>query len=102
MTLTPAPVGTGMTRPELREASDALRRAAERVTDPGVEERVYDQSRSLAELAAADRGPDQGRLDRHRHALREIADAVDDADARSLVEEAEELVQSYREGVEGV
>lgn len=90
-----------MARPELREASDALRRAAERVGDADVEERVYEQSRALAELATADRGPDQGRLDRHRHALREIAEDVE-GEAEELVEEAERLVQSYREGVEGV
>lgn len=90
-----------MVRSELREASDALRRAAEHVSDVETEERVYDQSKALAELATADRGPDQGRLDRHRHTLRELASSVD-GDAQSLIEEAESLVQSYREGVEGV
>lgn len=90
-----------MVRSELREASDALRQAAEQVTDPETEERVYGQSRALAELATADRGPDQGRLDRHRHTLRELTDELD-GDPQSLVEEAASLLQSYREGVDGV
>jgi|GEM_PF-1518660 len=90
-----------MPRPELREASDRLRQAAEQVGDPDAEARVYEQSRALAELATAEYGPDQGRLDRHRHALTEIADGLDGEPA-TLVAEAAALVQEYREGVGGV
>jgi hypothetical protein len=89
-----------MVREELREASDALRRAAE-TAPAAVEERIYEQSDQLATLAARDRSPDHGRLARHMNALQELAEETD-GDAREHVETALERVRSFREGVEGV
>lgn len=90
-----------MTREELQAASESLREAAAAVDDPAVEERIYDQSREMAQLATADRGPDQGRLDRHTNVLRDIVDDTD-GDAREGVENALEHVTEYRETVGGV
>jgi hypothetical protein len=90
-----------MAREELQEASNALRRAAERAGDSEVEERVYNQSNQMAKLATRDRGPDHGRLDRHEHTLRSLADEAGE-DARADVEAAIEAIRSYRETVEGV
>lgn len=90
-----------MVREELQAASEALRQAAEKTDNEELEERVYNQSLELAELATAERGPDQGRLDRHRHVLLEIKEAADTGVAE-LVEEAMEEIRSYRQGVSGV
>lgn len=90
-----------MTREELQEASNALRRAAERAGDPEVEERVYNQSNQMAKLATRDRSPDHGRLDRHEHSLRDLADEAGEG-ARADIETALEAIRSYRETVEGV
>ncbi|MXR21509.1 DUF7553 family protein [Halobacterium bonnevillei] len=91
-----------MVREDLRAASDHLRAAAVAATDPSLEERLYDQSDQLAELATADSGPDHGRLARITHALDELADAVDEDDAESNIADARNSVESYRETVEGV
>jgi hypothetical protein len=93
---------TSMVREDLRAASDHLRAAAVAATDSGLEERLYDQSDQLAELATADSGPDHGRLARITHALDELADAVDDEDAEINVADARESVEAYRETVDGV
>jgi hypothetical protein len=90
-----------MVREELKAASGALREAAELTDDETVEERVYNQSLELAELATADRGPDHGRLDRHRNILLDIRDGAD-SEVAVLVDEAMDHLRSYREGVEGV
>jgi hypothetical protein len=90
-----------MVREELQAASEALRQAAEETDDEELEERAYNQSLELAELATADRGPDHGRLDRHRHVLLEIKEAAGSGVAE-LVDEAMEQIRSYREGVSGV
>ncbi|MFB6106554.1 MAG: hypothetical protein ABEJ70_06245 [Halobacteriaceae archaeon] len=90
-----------MPREDLQAASDALRRAASAVDDESVEERLYEQSRQMADLATRDRGPDHGRLARHMSALDELADATD-GEAREAVEAALEHVTAYRETVEGV
>lgn len=90
-----------MVREELKAASEVLREAAELTQDETVEERVYNQSLELAELATADRGPDHGRLDRHRHILLDIRESAD-TEVAALVGEAMEHLRSYREGVEGV
>ena len=86
---------------ELQRASELLRDAAESVEDPDVEERIYEQSRQLAEQAAADRGPDHGRLARHQNALHEIIEQSND-EAAGSVEGALDRVKEYRSGVEGV
>lgn len=90
-----------MASEELQRASELLRDAAEAVDDPAVEERIYDQSRQLADAAAADRGPDHGKLARHQNALHEIIEDSND-EAAELVEEALDHVKEYRSGVEGV
>lgn len=90
-----------MVREELQAASEALRQAAEATDNEELEERVYNQSLELAELATAERGPDHGRLDRHRNVLLDIKETAN-ADVADLVEEAMEGIRSYREGVSGV
>lgn len=94
-----------MPREELQQASQALREAAETVADDDIEERIYDQSNAMAELATRERGPDQGRLDRHMQKLQEIANGLEghgQGEAKASVEEAYEHLRDYRETVEGV
>mgnify|MGYP000226880779 CR=1 FL=1 len=90
-----------MAREELQDASAALREAAEATDDPDVEERVYDHSRQLAELATADRGPDHGRLARIENAFNEML-AATEGEANARLADALASVKSYREGVDGV
>lgn len=90
-----------MVRKELQGASEALRQAAEVTENEELEERVYNQSLELAELATAERGPDHGRLDRHRNVLLDIKETAD-AEVAALVEDAMEQIRTYREGVSGV
>ncbi|SFF75643.1 hypothetical protein SAMN04488063_0153 [Halopelagius inordinatus] len=89
-----------MAHEELKAASDDLRAAAEDASGE-LQSRIYDQSNQLADLAAADRGPDHGRLARHMNALTEIADAADGT-VRERVESAYDHVEEYRSGVSGV
>jgi len=90
-----------MTRTELQTASEELRQAASQVEDDEIEERLYDQSNQLAELATAERGPDHGRLARHTQALSDIAETSEDSVA-SHIEAALSQVRAYRETVSGV
>jgi len=90
-----------MTREELQDASEALRDAASEATDGDAEERLYEQSKQLADLAAAEHGPDHGRLARHENALHDLIDATEGS-TKAKVESALESVQAYREGVPGV
>jgi hypothetical protein len=89
-----------MPREELQAASDDLRAAAEAASGE-LQSRIYDQSNQLAELAAAERGPDHGRLDRHMNILAEIAEETE-GDVKSHVESARENVREYRTGVAGI
>lgn len=89
-----------MVREKLSEASDNLREAAIEAKAE-FEERLYERSDELANLAAADEGPDHGRLARITHALDDLAEDVED-DARDAVERAKEKVKEYRENVDGV
>lgn len=91
-----------MVREDLRAASDHLRAAAVAATDPDHEERLYDQSDALAELATADQGPDHGRLARIQQKLSDIADETTDDEAVANIQDAKESVTAYRETVEGV
>lgn len=86
-----------MTRDELVTASETLEQAA---TDVEAEhrERIEEQAESLMQLAERDRGPDQGRLDRHMNILTEIHDSTGNDD----VERALEHVREYRTDVSGV
>ena len=90
-----------MEQDHLSEASDHLREAAIATTNEEHEQRLYDQSDQLARLAAADSGPDHGRLARVTHALDELSAELD-ADAKASVDEAKSCVEAYRETVEGV
>ncbi|MGB9964333.1 hypothetical protein [Halobacterium sp. CBA1126] len=91
-----------MVREDLRAASDHLRAAAVAAADADHEQRLYDQSDALAELATADDGPDHGRLARITHTLDDLADAVNDDDARESIADAKASVEAYRETVDGV
>lgn len=90
-----------MTTDHLDDASDHLRNAAVATTNDDHEQRLYDQSEQLAKLAAADSGPDHGRLARITHVLDELAADVG-ADAGEHVAAAKDSVEAYRETVEGV
>jgi predicted glycosyl hydrolase (DUF1957 family) len=89
-----------MTRGELTEAAEALRRAAQRAANDESRDRLKAQADQFDNLAEADRGPDHGRLARHEHILTEIADEDDAAAAE--IETALESIRAYRQTVEGV
>lgn len=89
-----------MTRRELVEAADALRRAADSATTERARNRLEDQANQFERLAEADRGPDHGRLARHEHILTEVADEDDGAAAD--IEAALESIRAYRQTIEGV
>jgi hypothetical protein len=89
-----------MARGELEAASEELRRASE-LADGDLQQRLYDQSNQVAELAARDRGPDHGRLDRHMNTLYEIAGETD-GELHDRVVAARDHLGEYRSGVEGV
>lgn len=90
-----------MSRDSLQTASEALRNAAAAAESAAVEERLYTQSRHLAELATADRGPDHGRLARIEQALQE-ADAKAEDSVSDHIDDALQAVRTYRETVDGV
>ena len=90
-----------MEREELVSASEELKQVSGRVDDGEVRERLENQSEQLRKLAAADNGPDHGRLDRHMHALSDLQGQVDD-DLAERIDHARESVRAYRETVEGV
>lgn len=71
------------------------------VDDDDLEERIYEQSRQMADLATAERGPDHGRLARHTNAIQDLIEATD-GETRENVEAALEHVRAYRETVDGV
>lgn len=89
-----------MTRRELVEAADTLRRAADSATTERARHRLEDQAKQFERLAEADRGPDHGRLARHEHILTEVADEDDGAAAD--IEAALESIRAYRQTIEGV
>lgn len=90
-----------MASEEIGEASAVLNRAAEGVDDEDLHERVTGQADQLAALAERDRGPDHGRVARHQGALRDIkAEAGGALD--EPIDEANDLLNAYRETVEGV
>ena len=89
-----------MTRTELEAASEALRKASE-LADGELQERLYDHSNQVAELASRESGPDHGRLDRHMNALYEIAQETE-GDLHDHVVAARSHLREYRTGVPGV
>ncbi|WP_049980346.1 DUF7553 family protein [Halolamina rubra] len=90
-----------MTREELQTASEELRRASTAATDAERQRRLYDLSDQFATLAAADSGPDHGRLARHLNALNELRDGAG-GDVTEHVDAAEAAITEYRETVDGV
>lgn len=89
-----------MSRTPLAEASESLREAAEH-TDDEAGERLQTQAEQLESLSNADRGPDHGRLARHEHVLRSIADEEGGA-VTERIDDALASISSYRETLEGV
>lgn len=89
-----------MVRDKLGKASDNLREASIEAKDE-FEERLYERSDELATLAAADEGPDHGRLARITHALDDLAENVEE-ETREHVQKAKKKVKEYRENVDGV
>ncbi|MFC7234280.1 DUF7553 family protein [Halosegnis marinus] len=87
-----------MSREHLRDAADALDRAADGVADTDRARTLADSLRSLAER---DTGPDHGRLARIENALVELRDGADD-EAAAALDETKEHVEAYRENVPGV
>ena len=88
-------------RTELRDAAETLDAVRGDVSDEETAERLDAFADQLRSMAAAERGPDHGRLDRVMHGLREISSAVE-GETADRVESAREQVRSYRETVEGV
>lgn len=89
-----------MPREELQRASDALRAASESA-EGEPEERLSDQSDQIAELASAERDPDQGRLARHLNVLNELR-GQSEGEVAERIAEAREALTDYRSGVGGV
>jgi len=88
-----------MTRTELVTAAEELETAASH-TEGERRERIESQAEALTTLAERERGPDQGRLDRHMNVLRELA--AEDDEATGHVEAALEHVTEYRSTVGGI
>ncbi|WP_254536930.1 DUF7553 family protein [Halomarina litorea] len=88
-----------MSREELRDAAETLREGATHA-DGDRRRRIEGQADALETLADRERGPDQGRLDRHMNILRELGEEEDGA--TDYVDRALEYVRQYREGVGGI
>lgn len=89
-----------MAREELEEAAEVLQQAVNATTDK-LRDRIEAQADQVATLADRERGPDHGRLDRHQHALKRIREEAE-AEVQDYLDEANELLEKYRETVEGV
>jgi len=90
-----------MPREELQTASEELRQASTAASDEAAQRRLYDLSDQFATLAAAENGPDHGRLARHLNALSELRDGAGEA-VTAHIEAAEAAITAYRETVDGV
>ncbi|WP_096389038.1 DUF7553 family protein [Halopenitus persicus] len=88
-----------MSTEKLHDASDVLREAATAIEGPA-DERLTEQADRLATLAERDRGPDHGTVARLQQKLKDVKS--DDPDAADAVDEANALLNEYRETVEGV
>lgn len=88
-----------MDRAKLREASDVLNEAAESVQGT-TGDRLREQAEQLADLATRTHGPDHGRIARVQQKLTDIE--ADEPAAADAIDEAYELLNEYRETVEGV
>ena len=89
-----------MAREHLAEAAELLEQAAD-AAEGDAAETLREQSRQLANLAAADHGPDHGRLARHQSKLRDVKATVD-ASVGSRIDEAYDHINAHRETLEGV
>lgn len=89
-----------MSHDELATASDHLERAADAASDERAD-RLQTQATAMADLSAAERGADHGRLARHEHTLRELSDGASDAVSEE-VDAALSAISAFRETVEGV
>jgi len=89
-----------MVESELVTASEHLERAAE-AADGDRADGLREQAETMRELAGADRGADHGRLARHEHRLRELADGAGETTSEE-VEAALAAISAFRETVEGV
>lgn len=89
-----------MSHDELATASDHLERAADAASGDRAD-RLRTQAAAMADLSAAERGADHGRLARHEHTLRELADGASDAVSED-VDAALSAISAFRETVEGV
>lgn len=90
-----------MSKEQLRTASEELAHVSETVNDSTVRERLAEQAAQLEQLADANRGPDHGRLARHKYAISKLRDELDEEQAEH-VDHALEEIRAYRETVEGV
>lgn len=85
----------------LKQVSQALQAAAEAASDDAARERLHEQSETFADLAAAERGPDHGRLARHENILHDVEDDVGD-EAADHIQAAFTHIAAYREDLPGV
>jgi hypothetical protein len=90
-----------MTREELAAASELLESAAEDANSDAASKRLADLADQLDTLSTADRGPDHGRLARIQSALDDIAGG-DGSDVAEAIEDADDQINEYRSGLEGV
>ncbi|MEY7849295.1 hypothetical protein AB7C87_08860 [Natrarchaeobius sp. A-rgal3] len=87
--------------------SDSLETAAESVRNAAgaasgdVAERLESQASQFERMAEADRDPDHGKLARHEHVLREIAEDAG-GEVSDHVDDALESIRAFRETLEGV
>ncbi|MFC5971030.1 hypothetical protein ACFPYI_06750 [Halomarina salina] len=88
-----------MSRAELTTAAEHLETAAAHAEGER-RDRIESQAESLTDLADRDRGPDQGRLDRHMNVLRELS--AEDDEASEHVRDALDHVEQYRSTVGGI
>lgn len=90
-----------MSSDTLVEASEGLAEAG-RATGGPIGERLVDLAEQMRGLAGRDRPPDHGRLARLQQHLREVAEGADDPAAVEAADRANELVNAFRETIEGV
>jgi len=85
---------------ELESAAAALSDARERCEADAHRERLEGLEDQLSTLAGGGRGADHGRLARIQAAIGEVREAA--PEAADALAEADDLIDAYRETVEGV
>lgn len=81
-------------RQKLGRAASSLRSAEELVEDGDIEDQLYTEAQSLADLSQRDRAPDERRVRGHRHTLRDLHGRTMHDDARAHLSRALENVYS--------